>query len=399
MPGRGRPAEAGNQATASSSAAIIAGGPRAQHRRTIHTANRRPDQPWLDPCAGTAPITNADLRAVCLAQGAPAGSIGLITDPTAAQANIVTGGNIELEPEKANTWTLGVVFQPEFLPRFSVSLDYYNIRVKDLIGAPTPGDSSTPASETSPPPAQRIRTASSSGVTRHRRPRRRSGNHPGPVLARPTTRRTVHRRCRPDHELQDQRRFRRLSWSFTGNWTNNSKFNANVRSGWPQPRMRRTLQRQLLLHRLNPAEAAVLAAHHPVGRQGRFVAAVALDRQGDSSSRSRLKTMAAPTKRYLEEFRIDPVGTLFRPDGPLQRDRQHDLHRDGPEYVQQSAEGGWQHDRLDHVQQRQRLPVDLRRAGSPLRCQRKTEVLKFPEQSTLDPSGRPEMAAPFFVGQ
>jgi outer membrane receptor protein involved in Fe transport len=94
----------------------------------------------VDPCAGTAPLANADLRAICLAQGAPVGTIGSITNPTAAQANIVVGGNVALDPEKANTWTLGAVFVPEFLPKFSMSVDYYNIRIEDVIGAATPGD-------------------------------------------------------------------------------------------------------------------------------------------------------------------------------------------------------------------------------------------------------------------
>ena len=94
----------------------------------------------VDPCAGAAPTTNANLRAVCLAQGAPAGSLGAITNPTASQANINSGGNLNLKPETATTWTAGVVIQPSFLPRFSVSVDYYNIKVKDVIGAPTPGD-------------------------------------------------------------------------------------------------------------------------------------------------------------------------------------------------------------------------------------------------------------------
>ncbi len=94
----------------------------------------------IDPCAGAAPTTNANLRAVCIAQGAPAGTIGSITNPTAAQANITVGGNLNLQPEKANTWTLGFVWQPEFAPRFSMSLDYYNIKVTDVLGTPLPGD-------------------------------------------------------------------------------------------------------------------------------------------------------------------------------------------------------------------------------------------------------------------
>jgi iron complex outermembrane recepter protein len=94
----------------------------------------------IDPCAGAAPVTNANLRAICIAQGAPAGTIGAITNPTAAQANITTGGNLNLQPETADTYTLGVVWQPDFLPRFSMSVDYYNIKIKDVLGTPLPQD-------------------------------------------------------------------------------------------------------------------------------------------------------------------------------------------------------------------------------------------------------------------
>jgi outer membrane receptor protein involved in Fe transport len=94
----------------------------------------------VDPCAGAAPVTNANLRAVCLAQGAPVGTIGAILNPTASQANSTGGGNLNLKPETATTWTVGAVFQPNFLPGFSISADYYNIKVKNEIGTPTSGD-------------------------------------------------------------------------------------------------------------------------------------------------------------------------------------------------------------------------------------------------------------------
>lgn len=94
-----------------------------------------------DPCAGAAPLTNANLKAICLAQGAPANSIGNIANPTAAQANITSGGNINLKPEKATTYTIGAVVQGlSFLPGFSGSVDYYNIKVTDEIGTPLPAD-------------------------------------------------------------------------------------------------------------------------------------------------------------------------------------------------------------------------------------------------------------------
>lgn len=93
-----------------------------------------------DPCAGAAPVGNANLRAVCLAQGAPANTIGNILNPTASQANSTVGGSTALKPEKADTYTAGIVFQPSFIPRFSISIDYYNIKVKDEIGTATTGD-------------------------------------------------------------------------------------------------------------------------------------------------------------------------------------------------------------------------------------------------------------------
>ena len=93
-----------------------------------------------DPCAGAAPVGNANLRAVCLAQGAPAGTIGAIMNPTAGQANETSGGNLNLKPEKADTFGGGVVFSPKFFSGFSTSVDYYHIRVVGAITTPTPGD-------------------------------------------------------------------------------------------------------------------------------------------------------------------------------------------------------------------------------------------------------------------
>lgn len=93
-----------------------------------------------DPCQGAAPLTNANLRAVCLAQGAPAAVIGTIQAPTAGQANITAGGNPNVGPETATTWSVGLVFTPAFLPGLSGSIDYYNIKVKNAITTPTPAD-------------------------------------------------------------------------------------------------------------------------------------------------------------------------------------------------------------------------------------------------------------------
>ncbi len=98
-----------------------------------------------DPCAGTIAANpglaaGQNLRAVCLAQGAPVGTIGSILNPTASQANENSGGSVNLKPEKANTWTVGMVVQPSAVPHLSFSVDYYNIKVTNVIGTALPGD-------------------------------------------------------------------------------------------------------------------------------------------------------------------------------------------------------------------------------------------------------------------
>ena len=94
----------------------------------------------VDPCAGTAPLQNQELNAICLAQGAPAFTLGSISQPQAAQVNFTGGGNINLDPETSRSWTVGAVFRPDFIPGLSLSIDYYHITITDAITAPTPQD-------------------------------------------------------------------------------------------------------------------------------------------------------------------------------------------------------------------------------------------------------------------
>lgn len=101
----------------------------------------------VDPCAtqrtnGTTlrgPLTG-ELLAVCLAQGANAGNVQSIPEPISGQVLSTGGGNLGIRPEKSDSYTIGVVLQPSFLPGFSASIDYYNIKVKEAITAPTPAD-------------------------------------------------------------------------------------------------------------------------------------------------------------------------------------------------------------------------------------------------------------------
>ena len=45
----------------------------------------------------------------------------------------LSGGNPTLEEETGRSWTVGAVIQPRFVPGLSITVDYYNIDVEDLI--------------------------------------------------------------------------------------------------------------------------------------------------------------------------------------------------------------------------------------------------------------------------
>ncbi|MEZ5680313.1 MAG: TonB-dependent receptor [Erythrobacter sp.] len=88
-----------------------------------------------DPCALTdaagnpAAISAADVG--CIAQGLSIGQV--VTANPAEQYNGQVGGNPNLLPEKADTYTLGVVLTPTFLPGFNASIDWFKIDLVDAI--------------------------------------------------------------------------------------------------------------------------------------------------------------------------------------------------------------------------------------------------------------------------
>jgi outer membrane receptor protein involved in Fe transport len=81
-----------------------------------------------DPCAG-APIAATNFG--CRAQGLAVGQT--VTANPAGQYNGLQGGNQNVRPERATTKTFGVVFQPSFVPGFSLSVDWFDIKLRDAI--------------------------------------------------------------------------------------------------------------------------------------------------------------------------------------------------------------------------------------------------------------------------
>ncbi|MEM7217634.1 MAG: TonB-dependent receptor [Pseudomonadota bacterium] len=58
-------------------------------------------------------------------------------DPLSAAFPGVQGGNPNLEEETADTYTIGLVLNPRFLPDFTLTVDYWDISIEDAIAAVT----------------------------------------------------------------------------------------------------------------------------------------------------------------------------------------------------------------------------------------------------------------------
>jgi outer membrane receptor protein involved in Fe transport len=99
----------------------------------------------VDPCQGNRinaaqANTAGTLSNLCRLTGVPLELIGGIPAPSSGQINSQIGGNNTLVPEKADTRTIGVVWQPGYVHGLTVSLDYYKIEVNQAISSPSTSD-------------------------------------------------------------------------------------------------------------------------------------------------------------------------------------------------------------------------------------------------------------------
>ncbi|WP_394764119.1 TonB-dependent receptor domain-containing protein, partial [Phenylobacterium sp.] len=87
-----------------------------------------------DPCAGLAATPSNPLVATCanLFHLSTAQVLAIEKNP-ANQYQGQTGGNPSLKPEISDTYTVGFVAQPKFIPGLSFSVDYFNIKVDSFI--------------------------------------------------------------------------------------------------------------------------------------------------------------------------------------------------------------------------------------------------------------------------
>ena len=79
----------------------------------------------------TAALTAVGLTPAQIAAFSPS------TDPRQSTSQPgLSGGNPNLQAETAKTWTAGIVLRPRFLPRFSFTADWYDIKLTNAINTP-----------------------------------------------------------------------------------------------------------------------------------------------------------------------------------------------------------------------------------------------------------------------
>lgn len=83
-----------------------------------------------DPCGNLTAASNADILRNCQAQGVPLNMVPAFSFQTPA----AVGGNQQLTPERARTWSVRATLDPAFAPALHLSAEWFKIDVRDPIG-------------------------------------------------------------------------------------------------------------------------------------------------------------------------------------------------------------------------------------------------------------------------
>ena len=105
---------------------------RAPTMSDLYTAQSQNYASVNDPC-DTLYVTNGTYRAAnCAAAGVPANFVNTVA--RSQTVSYLSGGNPDLKAETSESYTAGVVLEPKrLIPGLSVTIDYYNITVNNLI--------------------------------------------------------------------------------------------------------------------------------------------------------------------------------------------------------------------------------------------------------------------------
>ncbi len=89
-----------------------------------------------DPCSASADPVGNGLADVCIAQGVPPGQIGVFEASIRSPVTFTRGGNVNLAPEIAETFTAGFVVSA--FDAWLLTVDYFELDVEDTIGESDP---------------------------------------------------------------------------------------------------------------------------------------------------------------------------------------------------------------------------------------------------------------------
>ena len=86
-----------------------------------------------DPCSASNDPVGNGITDKCVIQGLPADQVGIF-EASPIPVDFISGGNPNLVPEVAETYTVGAVITPGALENWTFSIDYFNLEVTDSIG-------------------------------------------------------------------------------------------------------------------------------------------------------------------------------------------------------------------------------------------------------------------------
>jgi outer membrane receptor protein involved in Fe transport len=90
--------------------------------------------PVDDPCSASQDPVGNGVVDKCVTQGLDPSQIGTFEATVGFPVDFIYGGNPDLEPESADTLTVGLVITPERLPDWNFAIDFFDMEIEDGIG-------------------------------------------------------------------------------------------------------------------------------------------------------------------------------------------------------------------------------------------------------------------------
>lgn len=120
---------------------------RAMHQHSVRAPNNlelfqeQYTESWVavwdpidDPCSASQDPIGNGIVDKCVAQGLPESQVGIFEATVGFPVDYIYGGNPDLDPEEADTLTVGLIITPERLPNWNFTIDYFEMDIEDGIG-------------------------------------------------------------------------------------------------------------------------------------------------------------------------------------------------------------------------------------------------------------------------